>query len=253
VSKDRISSPASRPGGRRSGPVRPRRGVGFPARLEPLEGRSLLSHMARGLAMSRSVAVEVQNQLRPADPHPGPILNQVGVGHAIKVARLYPYYAGAKRGELDGAGAKAYLDGQGNLVLTGIVAGTINTAPTSAGQEEFYVFGINRGLAPAAGPFPGRPKIVFDSYVEVSVQQTGTSAAYVDLTNGQITPLPASSVLLGMDNVKVAVPTAVLGSTVTITPTVNFWAQDTQAVGDYHHIASFAPEFRNFTIAPRPL
>jgi hypothetical protein len=222
--------------------------AGHPARLEVLEGRALLSHAS----VPRIAAADVLAPPRPADPHPGPIKNLIGTGHAVKISRLYPYYTGAKLGQINGAGALAYNDGQGNLVLTGIVAGTIVTVPSDSTQSQFYVFGINRGNAAAVAPFPGRRGVMFDSYVEVSVQPTGVSAQFVDLAKGTTTNLPASNVILGSDVAKVAVPLSILGNT-TITPTVNFWTQDVQQVGDYHHISSFTPEFRNFPVAPRPL
>jgi hypothetical protein len=234
----------------RSRPGPRRRGSSPAASLETLEGRTLLSHApGRRLAHLGMTPAEVRPLPAPGFQHLGQIRNEVGVGHAIKVARFYPYYTGPKLGQINAAGAKAFLDGRGNLILSGIVAGTVGNPPESSDEEGFYGFGIDRGAAPRPGPFPGRPRITFDSYVEVSVQQSGVTAAFVDLTTGTVTPLPAESVVLGNDNVKVGVPTSLLG---TSNFTVNFWTQDTQAVGDFRHVASFAPEFRNFPVAPRP-
>jgi hypothetical protein len=237
--------------GDRSRGARRRPVAGPQLRLEVLEGRALLSHVsahAKHLNINSGGPMQVA---RPLDPHPGPIKNEVGTGHAVKISRLYPYYTGLKLGTINGAGAKAYFDGQGNVLFTGIVAGTIITAPKSPDQEQFYVFGINRGAATTPGPFPGRPGITFDSYVEVSVQQSGISASFTDLTTGTTTALPSSSVVIGQDDVKIPVPTSVLGLSTT-TPSVNFWTQNVQTVGNYQNISSFTPEFRSFPVAPRP-
>jgi hypothetical protein len=240
---------------RRFGRVRPRpsrrrRGSSPVGNVETLEGRTLLSH-APGRRPSRPGLPPAAIRPLPAQGVSllGPIRNEAGVGHAIKVPRFYPYYTGLKLSQINAAGAKAVLDGRGNLILTGIVAGTVGNPPGSPRDEGFYVFGLDRGAAMRPGPFPGRPRITFDAYVEVSVRQSGVSAAFVDLAQATVTPLPAGSVVLSMDSVKVGVPTSLVGAS---RFTVNFWTQDAEAVGDFRRVASFAPEFRNFPVAPRP-
>src|SRR5262249_36518215 len=135
----------------------------------------------------------------------------IGTGFAVKVPRFYPAYTGAKRTELDAAGAKGVLDPSGNLVLTGIVtANSIPQQPTSPSQESFYVFALNRGGAPAPGPIPGRPGITFDSVVTVAIEQTGITAAVTDLATGQTVPLSTADLLFKQNALQVTVPASVV-------------------------------------------
>lgn len=245
----------------------PRAGVGrkrTPARtratVEVLEGRALLSHLhAAAHHRPATAQVEVDPTLvgpPPFTPHPGPILSEHGVGFVVKSPRFYPYFTGTKRGELNAAGAKAFLDGQGNAVLIGIVAGTVIATPDTADKSEFYVFGVDRGLTPGPGPFPGRPLIKFDAVVVVSITPDGTTGYARDLSTGVQTPLTSDQIAVGNDNIRVTVPTGLFippGATPTVRPTVNFWPIAVAPPGNYTDVTSFASEFRNFPLSLGPL
>ena len=217
--------------------------------LEALEGRALLSHMS----LAR---VHASVELAPLAPvpnlHPGPILNLVGNDHAVKSPRFYPFYTGAKRAELNAAGAFIKFDGQGNGTLAGIVAGNIIAKPTSPSQEAYYVFGINRGGATNPGPFPGRPGITFDATVTVAVLQTGVSGEYKDLNTGQVSPIPADAIQINGDNIHITGVVTGLSLTGTAKPTIAFWASSGPASAGPTAIASFAPEFRGFPVVVGP-
>ena len=125
--------------------------------VESLEGKLLLSHA--GTAHLAHPALSAADTGLPGTlqvarfNQPGPIRNEVGVGYADKVVRFYKYYTGPILGQLNAAGAKAQIVGD-NLLLTGIVGGKIVANPTSAGAEEYYYFGINRGGATTPAPSP---------------------------------------------------------------------------------------------------
>lgn len=235
---------------RREGePGRKRRSSRAAVSVESLEGRALLSHVSLHARSAPPIIFP-----HPADPHPGPILNEVGTGFAVKSARFYPGYTGSKqRTDLNAAGAKGVIDFQGNLVLTGIVvANQVNQAPTSASQESFYTFAIDRGGAAFPGPIPGRPGIKFDTLVTVAIQQTGITAAVTDLNTGIVTPVSTSNLLFKQNALQITVPASVVTTFGTTGPgriTATFWASSSPNPNDFQSIASFAPEFRGFPIA----
>jgi hypothetical protein len=181
----------------------------------------------------------------------------VGVGFAIKSPRLYPFYTGPKRGELNAAAAKAFLDGRGNAVLVGVVAGTINANPDTPDKSQFYVWEINRGLTAPTGLIPGRPGITFDAVVTISITPDGTTGYFQDLTTGAQTPLTADQIIVENDDVKAIIPAALLipaGATPKVVPTVNFSGLDAPfATSTFSDIASFVPEFRNFPLSFGPI
>ena len=216
--------------------------------VESLEGRAMLSHVspvhaqaAHGLALA-----PVYNT------HPGPILNLVGNDHAIKSPRFYPFYTGAKRAELNVAAAWAKVDNQGVVTLSGITAGNIIAQPTSADQEAYYVFGINRGGATTPGPFPGRPGIAFDGVVSIAVLQTGVTGEIKDLNTGVVTPIPADSIQIKANTIHVVDAVNQLSSTGSGKVTVNFWASNAPATAGPTAVAGFVPEFRSFPIVSGP-
>ncbi|HWE40635.1 MAG TPA: hypothetical protein VG406_29080 [Isosphaeraceae bacterium] len=221
--------------------------------VEALDGRLLLSHVhiaahriAPSLAqLPQGVHVGLLN-------HPGPILNNIGVGYAIKYARFYPYYTGPIQGYLNGAGAKGYLQGN-NLVLTGIVAGNIARPPTDPTQSAFYAFGIDRGAGVA--PLPNRPNVTLDAVVLVANQPSGLSAAVFDLKTGAATPLPANDVFLQYDSVHVTVPLNLLPSTGAPANQykVNFISESSPTITDPTQVASLTPEFTDFVVATHPV
>ena len=231
--------------GRRRGPLKAIVGV------ESLEGKLLLSHAgvakahpalsAADVGLPGTLAVARFNQ-------PGPIRNEIGDGHAVKVARFYKYYTGPIRSELNATGAKAQIVGD-NLALTGIVAGKIPTTPTSADQESYYYFGINRGGATAPGPFPGRPNVTFDSVVIVGVTQAGIGSI-VQTDGSTYTALDPSAVTVSGNDFHVTVPLSLLPST-GAAPNhyrVSFFPATEAPLTTFNSIASFAPEGRTFRV-----
>ena len=177
-------------------PSRP--GVRLHVNLETLEGRALLSqvpvmHAAPAAQAGGQPAAFVQ---LPKHPHPGPIVNNVGVGYAVKSPRFYEFYTGAYRAELNAAGMKATYDASGNLILTGIVAGPITTTPMTDAGSEYYVFGIDRGLSAGIAPFPGRPRIKYDALVAVEFTPGGVSGAVLDMSTGTVTQIDPSGIVV---------------------------------------------------------
>jgi hypothetical protein len=221
--------------------------------VEALDGRQLLSavHIAAhrhapGLAqLPQGVHVGLLN-------HPGPIINNVGVGYAVKVPRFYPFYTGPIDGFLSGAGAKAFLVNN-NLALTGIVAGTIARPPADPTQSAFYAFGIDRGAGVA--PLPDRPNVTYDAVVLVANQPSGLTASVVDLKTGAVTPLPSADVRLQFDSVHVAVPLTLLPSTGSPANQyrVVFAGESSPTLTDPTQVASLVPEFTDFVVATRPV
>ena len=251
--------------------------------VEPLEGRSLLSHIG-GHHLAPAVA-EVQgaafhglsgdSSVRRFN-QPGPLKDSFGPGFAIKVPRFYGYYTGPigfptatstpkgsttappsgnpLNGYLNAAGAKAYIVGN-TLQLTGIIAGFIQATP-GPGQEAFYNFGINRGGASAPGPIFQRDRITFDSVVTVGITQKGVGATVTLLNPSTLATvktihLKASSVTTNFDAVKVTVPLNDLPSTGAAPSQyrVNFFPTDAAPPKTFNDIASFLPEDNTFPVA----
>jgi len=249
---------ASRAGGRRQ------------INLETLEGRALLSHLLTPKAHQAAstptpgpaVDVAPAPVALPRRPHPGPIVNNFGVGFAVKSPRFYEFYKGALRPELNAAGMKATFDTSGNLVLTGIVAGLITKTPKTADASEYYVFGIDRGLSGGIAPFPGRPRIRYDALVGVALTPGGAVASVFDMHTNTVTPISPSGIVvqggyLGgfSQDFKVYVPAGTPGISGPVVGAVNpkvvFWAQDTLPSGSPNpaDVASFAPDGRTIRIA----
>jgi hypothetical protein len=223
--------------------------------LETLEGRALLSHAHAAATLVTAQPAALVHL--PQRPHPGPIVNWVGVGYAVKSPRFYELYTGKIDAVLNAAGMKATYDEPGNLVLTGIVAGQITSTPQSVAQSEYYVFGIDHGLTTGPGPFPGRPNIRYDAIVAVSFTPEGVRGFVLDLVNNVLTPLTADNILNQGFDFKVFVPagTPGIGSTSAGTnPKVVFWAQDAPPTPHPapQDIASFAPDGRTIPIAGAP-
>jgi len=150
-------------------------------------------------------------------------------------------------------GARPRLEGNRGLVFRGVMAGKIDARPATPADDSFYVFGVNRGSPNAVAPFFGRPGVVFDAVVIVSVtHDNGISAAVVDLTNGHRTALPASSVKVEGREVSVSVNPALLPTPAGGKPlsqyTFNLWprsslANPTPTAAQPHpsFVASFDP------------
>ncbi len=242
--------------------------------VERLEGKALMSHMAvhaKDVIVPGVLPVDIS--IRRFN-QPGPIKNIIGQGFAVKVPRFNGYYTGpvglpdaqadptnpnatvgggsALNGYLNASGAKAYIEGS-NLVLTGIIAGTVQAAP-GLGQEAYYNFGINRGGASRTGPFFGKPKVTFDSVVQVAVTPAGLSGTVTtfDAAGNTLTTtaIPPTSIATKTDAVQVLVPLSELPST-GVAPSryrVSFFPSDKQVPANFNDIASVLPEFNTFPV-----
>ena len=221
--------------------------------FEALEGRALLSK-GPGHGIGEATLRVNYGEAVPPQPHPGPIHNIVGSGFAIKSARFYPEFFGTRQAELNVASAIAVAPGDGTLQLNGQVVLPINTAPTDASGDAFYLWAINRGGAKSPGPIPGRPGIKFDAAVIVAVENTGVTAFVKDLTNSSApVQLPSSDVSISGFTLRVAVPLSMLPATGGATDpsqySVNFSAWNANPLTSSHHnIASLVPEFRSFQV-----
>ena len=245
--------------------------------LETLEGKALMSHGGLTNAGLHTQDVIVPGVL-PVDisirrfNQPGPIRDIIGPGFATKIARFNGYYVGpvgfpattdatatnapaasTNNGYLNATGAKAYVEGS-NLVLTGIISGTVQPTP-AAGQESFYNFGINRGAATAPGPFYGKPKVTFDSVVQVGFTAAGPYATVttLDVNTGAVTGttnLPVSSIATKTDAVQVLVPLSALPSTGLPASRyrVSFFPSDKAVPANFNDIASVLPENNTFQV-----
>jgi len=237
---------SQKPSGRRARPS---------ATFENLEGRALLSHAVAHLTPVHVAQVETLRA--PHNAHPGPILNEIGQGYAVKSVRFYPFYTGAKRTELNAAAAKAVIDGQGNLRLTGVVVGPIISAPTKPEQEAIYEFLIDRGYSGNSVQIPGRPNIKYDTIVSVDVSPNGVTGAVSTSQNGLnvVVGIDPSSIQLGRDTVKVVLPQSLVsqfGTTGMRAPTVVFATLARSTTTFDTSFASFVPEFRGFSVASGP-
>lgn len=220
--------------------------------LETLEGRQVLSSMAgHGLDVAAHVMTRDDGRIAAAA-----FREIIRTGFAIKTPRFYELFTGRRDPGLNAREATARVV-RGNLVLTGTMQGRINTSPAGEEQESYYVFGINRGSSQAIAPFPGRPNVIFDAVVAVSVESEGVSASVTDLTKPPgtgTTDLPASAVRVQGKRVRVVVPLSLL-LTPTPTPTlpltlwrVNLWPRTELPPAGPETVASFVPENAMFRI-----
>src|SRR5690348_11158655 len=108
--------------------------------LEALEGRALLSHVGMPHVAHR------MSHHAPAiiSSKPGPRVSQMDDdgGTVRKAPHFYEFYTGPQRADLDVVEARVQLS-DGQLVFRGRMAGNIDTTP-AAGEDSFYVFGLNR-------------------------------------------------------------------------------------------------------------
>ena len=134
------------------------------------------------------------------------------VGSRVLKAPMFDSaYTGPKLADLDIVGADATINPQQEIQFTGEVLGPINVS-----EAAIYSFLVNRGGASSPGPIKGQPGISFDAVVQVTTGPQGTSGT-VSLLNAQAQPistttLPASSVQIAGESVKVTVPLNLLPS-----------------------------------------
>lgn len=151
---------------------------------------------------------------------------------------FYANYTGDKRPALDvGQATGEFSASLQRFYLTAKMADAV-----VSGNDNFYVWGVDRGGATLA-PFPGEPRVIFNSVVVVHVFPNGTFTGVVNLIPGPSTPLPSGNVFVGDAKVSVTVPAALLPST-GISPQAYLWNLWPRAAvgGPPSQIASFAPE-----------
>ncbi len=186
------------------------------------------------------------------------LLYQSIVGsRVLKAPMFYSAYTGPKLLDLDVVGADATINAQQEIRFTGEVLGQINIS-----QAGIYSFLVNRGGASSPGPIMGRPGISFDAVVQVTTGPGGTTGT-VFLLNSQEQPistttLPASSVQIAGETVKVTVPSSLLPSSAppSTRPGTNCdsYTFSTSVPGNSESdVAGFAPEYTMIMInASRP-
>lgn len=140
-----------------------------------------------------------------------PLYQSIVGSRVLKAPMFYSAYTGPKLLDLDVVGADATINPQREIQFTGEVLGPINIS-----QAGIYSFLVNRGGASSPGPIKGRPGISFNAVVQVTTGPGGTTGT-VSLLNSQEQPistttLPASSVQIAGETVKVTVPLNVLPS-----------------------------------------
>jgi hypothetical protein len=242
--------------------------------VEPLEGRTLLSYLV--VVKNHKVIPVHTGDARVNEPL---FSNGIAVKHAL---HFYPLYTGPKQTALNGVQATARITGNlnndGNLILSGTVAGPIIQRPTTASQEAVYTFGIDRGGASRTGPFPGRRHIRFDTVVVAVIRRTGISAYYQlsDPSTNQPGRLPqptTTPATLGNRIIRLSSSSVrIQGNTITITVpllsstganmltssgkaidqwNVNFFTRFPNQKPDFHSVASLTPEFTDFQVFVR--
>ncbi|MDB5349664.1 MAG: hypothetical protein JWN86_911 [Planctomycetota bacterium] len=226
-----------------------RRATKAVVRVEPLEGRQLLSH-ARPSPANESVQVETA-VVPPSTP----------TGHATNHRPgFYSLYQGPRRAELLAISTTGDVVGT-DLILTGTVGGPIVTKPANPGQEATYSFGINRGGAATTGTLPtsANQKVSFDSVVVVAITQKGGITGVVkrrDSINPLltiITSLKSSAIVIHGNTLKVTVSTNDLPSS---GKAINQWrgaffTRVPRPRGP-RGVASLVPMFDDYPIGYRP-
>lgn len=130
-------------------------------------------------------------------------------GVVRKRAAFSTQYLGPRRADLNLVAASAALKTGKALTLTATTAAPIDATPPTAGLEDasFFVFGLDRGGANSANPFPNRPRIRYDAVVVLQVRPEGLSASVLDASRGNVTTeLSPSSVRISGRTIRVVVP-----------------------------------------------
>ena len=148
----------------------------------------------------------------------------------------------------------------GALLLKGgktLELGAIMRGPIHVPEATTYVFGMNRGAAPATGPFSDAPGITFDATVSVTVTPNRNkvvvdSATVNDLVSGSSAALPASDVKVNGPVIRVYAPMSLLPSQ-GLAPTkyqFAFWTQF--GSGGIETICGFVPPSSSIPIGVQP-
>lgn len=141
-----------------------------------------------------------------------PQYQSVAGSRVLKAPEFDSAYTGPKLADLDVVAADATINPQQDIEFTGEVLGPIDVS-----QAGIYSFLVDRGGASSPGPIKGKPGITFDAVVQVTTGPGGTTGT-VSLLNSQEQPisttaLPASSMQIAGETVKVTVPSSLLPST----------------------------------------
>lgn len=221
-------------------------------RIEPLEGRELLSYL---VVAHRNKVIPIHVGDARVDE---PLFSN---GLAVKKGpHFYPLYTGPRRAELNGVQAVGFVSGE-NVVLSGTVAGAIVQNPSSSADASQYTFLIDRGGSSRQGPFPGRPHIRFDTIIAINIAPKAVTAYFqitdslTHLFQGTKTPVPASDVSIHGSVVTVTIPLKMLPSSGHAYDqwNANFMTSNPAQRQTFHSIASFTPEFTEFQIHAKPL
>lgn len=140
-----------------------------------------------------------------------PLYQSIVGSHVLKAPMFNSAYTGPKLADLDVIGADATINPQQEIQFTGEVL-----LPIDVTQTANYSFLVNRGGVHFPGPIMGRPGIAFNAVVQVTTGSDGITGT-VSLLNSQYqeistTTLPASSVQIAGETVKVTVPLSLLPS-----------------------------------------
>lgn len=154
------------------------------------------------------------------------------------VGAFYPLYGGERRAALDVIQATGeYTAAVDTLTFSALMAG-----PIASGQDNYYVWGVDRGGATFA-PFPLEPNVKFNAVVVVEAQAEGGANASVVLIPGAATPLQASAVRIEGAKITVSIPASLLPSTGSAPAAYrwNLWPRD-EVGGPPSQVAKFIPE-----------
>lgn len=121
--------------------------------------------------------------------------------------------------------------------------------PILSGDNNYYVWGIQRGSATTA-PFPDEPNVKFDAVVVATVASTGATSAIVNRLD-KSPPTPVAANLTAPDTIEITIPiSAVPPTTAGITAanyTWNLWPRSGVGGTPAAQIAAFIP---NNALAP---
>lgn len=151
---------------------------------------------------------------------------------------FYPLYTGEHRAALDAIQATGeYTAAVGTLTFSALMAG-----PIASGQDNYYVWGVDRGGATFA-PFPQEPNVKFNAVVVVEAQAEGGANASVVLIPGATTALQASAVHINGAKIAVSIPASLLPSTGSAPASYrwNLWPRSAVG-GPPSQVAKFIPE-----------
>jgi hypothetical protein len=152
---------------------------------------------------------------------------------------FYAVFTGDKRAALDVVQATGeYTAATNTFTFSALMAG-----PIFSGQDNYYVWGIDRGGATNA-PFPQEPNVKFNAVIEVEAEAEQTANASVTLIPGATTPLDPSAVHIDGAKITVSVPASVLPSTGSAAAAYawNLWPQTDAGNVPPSQISKFAPE-----------